>query len=143
MPVVGCSFSLTTQFRVKVFPAYEVTFGYLATAGLLRVRAGRGSCIRRRAMGRWSEGRRLRRGEAYGHSIVRYSCLWSSMRPASSMRTLTPAVASWKAAMPPAAPLPTTMTSHFPEPGLIAAARRRDSSVTAAEVEIERLVGAA
>jgi hypothetical protein len=34
VPVVGCSFSLTTQFRVKVFPAYEVTFGYLAICGL-------------------------------------------------------------------------------------------------------------
>src|SRR5687768_4909178 len=75
---------------------------------------------------------RNRRGEAYGHSIVRYSRRWSSMRPASSTSTLTPAMASWNAAMPPAAPLPTTMTSHCVEPGLTAAASRRDSSVTAA-----------
>src|SRR5262245_32326184 len=50
------------------------------------------------------------------------------MRPASSMSTLTPAVASWKAAMPPAAPLPTTMTSQVPDPGLMVEARRRDSA---------------
>src|SRR6267142_2313568 len=72
-------------------------------------------------MARWSAGRRPRRAEAYGHSIVRYSALWSSMRPASSMSTLIPAVASWKAAMPPEAPLPTTMTSHGPEVGWLAA----------------------
>jgi hypothetical protein len=34
VPVVGCSFSFTTQFRVKVLPAYEVTFGYFESAGL-------------------------------------------------------------------------------------------------------------
>ena len=34
VPVVGCSFSLTTQFRVKVLPAYEVTFLYFANCGL-------------------------------------------------------------------------------------------------------------
>jgi hypothetical protein len=28
--------------------------------------------------------------DAYGHSIVRYSALWSSMRPASSISTLMP-----------------------------------------------------
>src|SRR5437870_4659460 len=79
-------------------------------------------------MGRWSGGTRWRRGEAYGHSIVRYSRRWSSMRPASSISTFTPAVASWKAAMPPAAPLPTTMMSQVPEPGLMVEASRFDSS---------------
>src|SRR6185295_8444292 len=79
---------------------------------------------------------RPRRGEAYGHSIVRYSALWSSMRPASSISTLTPAVASWNAAMPPAAPLPTTITSHCPVPGLIDAASLRDSSVTASRSRV-------
>jgi hypothetical protein len=54
------------------------------------------------------------------------------MRPASSMSTLMPAVASWKAAMPPEAPLPTTITSHGPEDGLMDAASLRDSSVIAA-----------
>src|SRR3954466_6876716 len=54
------------------------------------------------------------------------------MRPASSTRTLMPAVGSWKAAMPPAAPLPTTITSQGPESGLIDAASLRDSSVMAA-----------
>src|SRR4029077_12957124 len=33
--------------------------------------------------------------------------------------------------MPPAAPVPTTITSHFSVPGLMAAAWRRDSSVMA------------
>src|SRR5437879_10014706 len=60
--------------------------------------------------------------------MVRYSALWSSMRPASSISTFTPAVASWKAAMPPAAPLPTTITSQVPEPGLMVEASRFDSS---------------
>jgi hypothetical protein len=41
---------------------------------------------------------------------------------------LTPAVASWKAAMPPAAPEPTTITSQACEPGMIAAACRRDAA---------------
>ena len=68
----------------------------------------------------------------YGHSMVRYSLRVSSMRPASSISTLMPAVASWNAAMPPAAPLPTTITSQRPLPGLTAAAILRDSSRTAA-----------
>src|SRR5258707_10522078 len=53
------------------------------------------------------------------------------MRPASSMSTLMPAVASWNAAMPPEAPLPTTITSQGPEVGLMDAASLRDSSVMA------------
>src|SRR5687768_5354444 len=53
------------------------------------------------------------------------------MRPASSISTLMPAVASWNAAMPPAAPLPTTITSQREEPGLMGAASLRDSSVMA------------
>src|SRR5687767_2165031 len=64
--------------------------------------------------------------------MVRYSLRWSSMRPASSTSTFTPAMASWNAAIPPAAPLPTTITSQRAVPGLMAAASRRDSSVTAA-----------
>src|SRR5687767_13406425 len=54
------------------------------------------------------------------------------MRPASSTSTLMPATASWYAAMPPAAPLPTTIASQGPEPGVMDAARRRDSSRIAA-----------
>src|SRR6185503_18049088 len=64
--------------------------------------------------------------------MVRYSLRVSSIRPASSISTLMPAVASWKAAMPPAAPLPTTITSQRPLPGLTAAAILWDSAVTAA-----------
>src|SRR4029453_9796619 len=50
------------------------------------------------------------------------------MRPASSNSTFTPAIASWNAAIPPAAPLPTTITSQRSLPGLIESASRFDSS---------------
>ncbi len=32
--MVGCSFSLTTQFRVKVLLVYDASFLYFANAGL-------------------------------------------------------------------------------------------------------------
>jgi hypothetical protein len=35
VPVVGCSFSLTVQFRVKVLLVYEASFLYFANSGLL------------------------------------------------------------------------------------------------------------
>jgi hypothetical protein len=70
------------------------------------------------AIGRSPGGSRLRRIDAYGHSIVLYSVLTSIIRPASSSSTLTPAIASWKAAIPPAAPLPTTIASQRSLPGL-------------------------
>jgi hypothetical protein len=52
---------------------------------------------------------------------------------------LTPAIASWNAAMPPAAPLPTTMTSQRSLPGLIDSASRFDSS--SARVRLTLSVG--
>src|SRR5262245_59102889 len=61
--------------------------------------------------------------------MVRYSARTSIMRPASSSSTFTPAIASWNAAIPPAAPLPTTMTSHCADPGVIDAASLRGSCV--------------
>src|SRR5687767_9319377 len=64
--------------------------------------------------------------------MVRYSLRWSSMRPASSARTLSPDMASWYEAMPPAAPVPTTITSQGPLFGVIVRASVRDSSRTAA-----------
>src|SRR5215510_8345574 len=63
----------------------------------------------------------------------------SIIRPASSSSTLTPAIASWKAAIPPAAPLPTTMTSQRSLPGLIESASRFDSS--SARVRLTLSVG--
>ena len=42
-----------------------------------------------------------------------------------------PAVASWNAAMPPAAPVPTTITSHLPVFGVMAVESLRDSLVMA------------
>src|SRR5437899_12549673 len=71
---------------------------------------------------------RCRRADAYHNSIVHYPRVWRSMRPASGLRTFATAVASWEAAMPPAAPLPTTITSQVPEPGLMVEASRFDSS---------------
>src|SRR5213592_1832747 len=61
------------------------------------------------------------------------------MRPASSSSTLTPAIASWNPAIPPAAPLPTTMTSQRSLPGLIESASRADSS--SARVRLTLRVG--
>ncbi len=43
-----------------------------------------------------------------------------------------PAVASWNAAMPPAAPEPTMMTSYCADPGLIEAAALREASICSA-----------
>ena len=42
-----------------------------------------------------------------------------------------PAIASWNAAMPPAAPEPTTITSHLPDFGVIEVESLRDSLVIA------------
>src|ERR1700687_5990744 len=81
LPVGGCSFSLTTQFRVKLLPAYDSTFLYLASAGLPAYGRSR-KLYSATWSARWSGGSRERRGEAYGHSIVRYSARWSIMRPA-------------------------------------------------------------
>src|SRR6059036_2812784 len=71
--------------------------------------------------------------------MVRYSVRTSIIRPASSNSTLTPAIASWNAAMPPAAPLPTMMTSQRSLPGLIESASRFDSS--SARVRLTLSVG--
>src|SRR5262249_4581165 len=130
VPVVGCSFSSTTQLRVNVLPAYDATFLYFARLGLFPYGRSR-KLYSATASARWSGGSRARRGDASGPPIVRYSARWSLRRPASSARTLMPAVASWYAATPPAAPVPTTMTSQAGAPGLTAAAWRRDSSVIA------------
>src|SRR5690606_19382270 len=50
--------------------------------------------------------------------MVRYSVAGSIIRPASSISTFPPAMASWNAAIPPAAPEPTTMTSYGSRPGV-------------------------
>src|SRR6266852_5290633 len=127
VPVVGCCRSSTTQLRVNRSPAYDITFLYFANAGLVPYGRSR-KLYSATSMGRSPGGSRLRRIDVYGHSIVRYSVRTSIIRPASSNSTLTPAIASWNAAIPPAAPLPTTMTSQRSLPGLIESASRFDSS---------------
>jgi len=53
-----------------------------------------------------------------------YSGANVDIRPASSSSTFTPAIASWNAAIPPAAPLRRRWTSHRSLPGLIESASR-------------------
>src|SRR5262249_33372987 len=93
VPVVGCCRSSTTQFLVNVFAAYDCTVFDFPYAGLLPY--GRSKKLySATAIGRSPGGRRFLRIDAYGHSMVRYSVRTSIIRPASSSRTLIPAVAS-------------------------------------------------
>src|SRR5215510_11995536 len=115
-----------------------MTFLYLLKAGFDPYGRSR-KLYSATSIGRSPAGRRPRRFEAYGHSIVRYSVWTSSIRPASSSSTFTPAIASWNAAMPPAAPLPTTMTSQRSLVGVIESASRFDSS--SARVRLTLSVG--